>query len=131
MAAPFVPAPGPGLRGDGDGDALVSWAERTAHGDRRAPGRGMLRFVFYGRVSTEDWQDPVTSRARQREQVDYASEHDEKTMTVLGLSSKREITRTSIRVRAAMAAQTREQGRYLDGRPPFFLRSGCGGRPIS
>jgi len=28
------------------------------------PGR--LRFVFYGRVSTEDWQDPVTSRARQR-----------------------------------------------------------------
>ena len=29
----------------------------------------MLRFAFYGRVSTEDWQDPVTSRARQREQV--------------------------------------------------------------
>jgi hypothetical protein len=36
-------------------------------------------------------------------------------MTVLGLSSKREITRTSIRVRTAMAAQTR-QGRYLGGR---------------
>jgi hypothetical protein len=29
-------------------------------------------------------------------------------MTVLGLSSKREITRTSIRVRTAMAAQMRE-----------------------
>jgi site-specific DNA recombinase len=29
--------------------------------------------------------------------VDFASEHDEKTMTGLGLSSKREITRTSIR----------------------------------
>jgi len=141
--------------------------------------RGGLQFVFYGRVSTEDWQDPVTSRARQLEQaealvrghgtivteffdagesrtvawgrrpqaaalvaqladpgrgwdavvigeyerafygsqyaamatlfehygvqlwmpetggqVDYASERDEKTMTVLGLSSKREITRT-------------------------------------
>jgi hypothetical protein len=42
--------------------------------------------------------------------VDFASEHDEKTMTVLGLSSKREITRTSIRVRTAMAVQTREQG---------------------
>jgi site-specific DNA recombinase len=27
--------------------------------------RGGLRFAFYGRVSTEDWQDPVTSRARQ------------------------------------------------------------------
>jgi site-specific DNA recombinase len=169
--------------------------------------RGGLRFVFYGRVSTEDWQDPVTSRARQREQagalvrghgvvvaeffdvgqsrtvawgrrpeaaalvaqladlgrgwdaivigeyerafygsqyaamaplfehygvqlwmpeaggrVDFASEHDERAMTVLGLSSKREVTRTSIRVRAAMAAQTREQGRYLGGRPPYGYR---------
>jgi hypothetical protein len=54
--------------------------------------------------------------------VDYQSEHDEKTMTVLGLSSKREITRTSIRVRAAMAVQTREQGRYLGGRPPYGYR---------
>ena len=55
-------------------------------------------------------------------QVDYQSEYDEKTMTVLGLSSKREITRTSIRVRTAMAAQTREQGRYLGGRPPYGYR---------
>jgi hypothetical protein len=39
-------------------------------------------------------------------------------MLALGLSSKREITRTRIRVRTAMAAQTREQGRYLGGRPP-------------
>ena len=31
--------------------------------------RGGLRFVFYERVSTEDWQDPVTSRARQWEQA--------------------------------------------------------------
>jgi hypothetical protein len=54
--------------------------------------------------------------------VDYASEHDERAMTVLGLSSKREITRTSIRVRTAMAAQTREQGRYLGGRPPYGYR---------
>jgi site-specific DNA recombinase len=171
------------------------------------PEPGWLRFAFYGRVSTEDWQDPVSSRARQREQaemlirghgvivaeffdvgltrklawacrpqsaalvaqladpdrgwdaivigeyerafygsqyaamaplfehygvqlwmpeaggrVDYASEHDEKTMTGLGLSSKREITRTSIRVRTAMAVQTREQGRYLGGRPPYGYR---------
>ena len=191
---------------------LVGWAERSAlHragspvNGGQAPGR--LRFVFYGRVSTEDWQDPVTSRARQLQQavmlvagagvitaeffdtgesrelpwarrpqaaalvaqladpdrgwdaivigeyerafygsqyaamaplfehygtqlwmpetggqVDYQSEHDEKTMTVLGLSSKREITRTSIRVRTAMAVQTREQGRYLGGRPPYGYR---------
>src|SRR5271170_1390373 len=65
MAVPFAQAPGPGL----GGDALVSWAERTARWDRRPAGRGVLRFVFYGRVSTEDWQDPVTSRARQRDQA--------------------------------------------------------------
>jgi site-specific DNA recombinase len=186
---------------------LLAWAEQS---DRSRTGRqagGSLRFAFYGRVSTEDWQDPVTSRVRQREQaaalvrghgqivaeffdagqsrtvawarrpqaavlvaaladpdrgwdaivigeyerafygsqyaamaplfehygvqlwmpetggrVDYASEHDEQTMTMLGLSSKREITRTSIRVRAAMAAQAREQGRYLGGRPPYGYR---------
>lgn len=168
--------------------------------------------MFYGRVSTEDWQDPATSRARQREQaealvrghgvivaeffdagqsrtvawgrrpeaaalvalladsgrgwdaivvgeyerafygsqyaamaplfghygvqlwmpeaggpVDYASEHDEQTMTHLRLSSKREVTRTSIRVRTAMAVQTREQGRYLGGRPPYGYRLGDAG----
>jgi len=56
-----VPAPGEG--------GLVAWAEGSRR--RRAGGavRGGLRFVFYGRVSTEDWQDPVTSRARQREQA--------------------------------------------------------------
>ncbi len=181
----------------GQAGELVAWAARSGLPESGGPVRGGLRFVFYGRVSTEDWQDPVTSRARQREQagalvrghglivaeffdvgqsrtvawgrrpeaaalvaqladpgrgwdaivigeyerafcgsqyaamaplfghygvqlwmpeaggrVDYASEHDEQAMTVLGLSSKREITRTSIRVRTAMAAQTR-QGRYL------------------
>jgi site-specific DNA recombinase len=55
-------------------------------------------------------------------QVDYGSEHDEQAMIVLGLSSKREVTRASIRVRTAMAAQTREQGRYLGWRPPYGYR---------
>jgi site-specific DNA recombinase len=51
------------------GDMLALWAEATGH--RRAAGHGLgrLRFAFYGRVSTEDWQDPVTSRARQRDQA--------------------------------------------------------------
>ncbi len=185
---------------------LAAWAERSRRRRTGGPAPGGLRFAFYGRVSTEDWQDPVTSRVRQREQVgalvrshgviaaeffdvgqsrtvawgrrpqaaalvaaladpgrgwdaivvgeyerafygsqyaamaplfehygaqlwmpeaggrvDFASEHDEQAMTVLGLSSKREITRTSIRVRTAMAAQTR-QGRYLGGRPPYGYR---------
>jgi DNA invertase Pin-like site-specific DNA recombinase len=60
--------------------------------------------------------------------VDYTSEHDEHAMTVLGLSSKREVTRTSIRVRTAMAVHVREQGRYLGGRPPYGYRWAMAGR---
>jgi site-specific DNA recombinase len=51
-------------------DALVAWAEESGRRRAGGPARGGLRFVFYGRVSTEDWQDPVTSRARQREQAE-------------------------------------------------------------
>ena len=47
--------------------------------------------------------------------VDWHAEDHEQTMRALGLSSKREITRTRIRVRTAMAAQTREQGRTWAG----------------
>src|SRR5882724_2173559 len=49
---------------------MVPWAEESGRRRARGPARGGLRFAFYGRVSTEDWQDPVTSRARQREQAD-------------------------------------------------------------
>jgi site-specific DNA recombinase len=193
-------------------DVLAAWAEGHGCHEAGIQARGRLRFAFYGRVSTEDWQDPESSRARQREQagalvrghglvvaeffdvgesrsvawgrrpqaaalvaqladpgrgwdavvvgeyerafygaqyasvaplfehygiqlwmpeaggrVDYASEHDEQAMTVLGLSSKREVTRTSIRVRTAMAVQAREQGRYLGGRPPYGYRLGDAG----
>src|SRR2546421_12269511 len=48
---------------------LVAWAEGSGRRPARGPVRGGLRFAFYGRVSTEDWQDPVTSQARQREQA--------------------------------------------------------------
>ena len=189
------------------GDVLAVWAQRTS--SRRDPGagRGAMRFAFYGRVSTEDRQDPVTSRARQRDQaavlvagrgkivaeffdagqsrtlpwtrrpqaaamvaaladpdrgwdaivigeyerafygsqyatiapllehygvqmwapevggrIDFHAEDHEQTMLALGFQSKREITRTRMRVRTAMAAQTREQGRYLGGRPPYGYR---------
>jgi DNA invertase Pin-like site-specific DNA recombinase len=201
-----LPGTAPGVGG------LAAWAERS--GRRRAEGTGCdgLRFAFYGRVSTEDWQDPESSLARQLAQaealvrghgrivanfsdvgesrtvawgrrpqaaavialladpdrgwdalvvgeyerafyasqyamvapllqhygvqlwmpeaggrVDFASEHDEQAMTHLGLSSKREVTRTSIRVRTAMATQTRDQGRYLGGRPPYGYRLGDAG----
>jgi site-specific DNA recombinase len=183
--------------GGGSGaDVLAAWAEGLGGHQGGAQARGCLRFAFCGRVSTEEWQDPESSRARQLQQavmltaghgtvvaeffnsgesrtlawarrpqaaalvaaladpdrgwdaivigeyerafygsqyalmaplfehygvqlwmpevggrVDFASEHDEQTMTMLGLSSKREVTRTSIRVRTAMAVHTREQGR--------------------
>jgi site-specific DNA recombinase len=51
------------------GDGLAAWAERTGRRAVTGPVRGRLRFAFYGRVSTEDHQDPVTSRARQRDQA--------------------------------------------------------------
>ena len=64
------------MRGvDGDagrragGDVLAAWAEGLGRRQKGKPERGLLRFAFYGRVSTEDWQDPVTSRARQLQQA--------------------------------------------------------------
>ena len=50
-------------------DSLLAWAERSGHQRAAEPCTGGLRFAFYGRVSTEDRQDPVTSRARQRDQA--------------------------------------------------------------
>ncbi len=204
-AAPMGVLPAGGVRSGGD--MLASWAEGLDRDRAGVGGRGCLRFAFYGRVSTEDWQDPVTSRARQLAQavmltagqgvivaeffdagesrtlawtrrpqtaalvaaladpdrgwdaivigeyerafygsqyasmaplfehygvqlwmpevggrVDWHAEDHEETMLALGLSSKREIIRTRIRVRTAMAAQTLEQGRYLGGRPPYGYR---------
>ena len=57
-------------------------------------------------------------------QVDWRAEDHEQTMLALGFQSKREITRTRMRVRTAMAAQTREQGRYLGDWPPYGCRPG-------
>jgi site-specific DNA recombinase len=55
----------PGMAAAGQaagGDMLTRWAEATGRRRATGPGAGRLRFAFYGRVSTEDWQDPVTSR---------------------------------------------------------------------
>src|SRR5262249_23949775 len=47
--------------GGAGGGLVASWAERLA-GRARNDARGCPRVAFYGRVSTEDCQDPVTSR---------------------------------------------------------------------
>ena len=49
-------------------DVLAAWAQSLT-GQTAGRRRGCLRFAFYGRVSTEDWQDPVTWRARQVQQA--------------------------------------------------------------
>jgi site-specific DNA recombinase len=50
-------------------DTLILWAERSGRRRAEAPDRRGLQFASYGRVSTEDHQDPVTSRARQLDQA--------------------------------------------------------------
>ncbi|MGY5118499.1 recombinase family protein [Streptomyces sp. 900105755] len=54
--------------------------------------------------------------------VDPQTAGQEELMILLGILSKREIARARIRVRAAMTVQTRDQGRYLGGRPPYGYR---------
>jgi hypothetical protein len=63
-AAPMGMIAAGGQRPDGmrGAEGLASYRGETR-------GRRCLRFAFYGRVSTEDWQDPVTSRARQLQQA--------------------------------------------------------------
>jgi site-specific DNA recombinase len=95
---------------------VVGEYERAFYGSQYAMVAPLLQ--HYG---VQLWMPEAGGR------VDFASEHDERAMTHLGLSSKREIARTSIRVRTAMATQAREQGRYLGGRPPYGYRLGDAG----
>jgi site-specific DNA recombinase len=57
----------PGSGAGPGADVLAVWAKESHR--RTAEPAGRLRFALYGRVSTEDWQDPVTSRVRQCEQA--------------------------------------------------------------
>ena len=91
------------------------WKAIVIREDERAfyGGQYALMVPLFEHYEVQLWPPEAGGR------VDYSSEQDERTMTVLGLSSKREIVRTSIRVRTAMAVQTRNQGRCLGGRPPY------------
>jgi site-specific DNA recombinase len=89
---------------------VVGKYERAFYGSQYA-----LMAPLFEHYGVQLWMPEAGGR------VDYGCEHDERTMTMLGLSSKRAIARTSIRVRTAMAEQTR-QGRYLGGRPPYGYR---------
>jgi len=54
--------------------------------------------------------------------VDPASEAHDLVMSVFGGMSKGERNRIKIRVRSAMQAQAKVEGRYLGGRPPYGYR---------
>ena len=93
-------------------DAIVIGEyERAFHGGQHASMAPL--FEHYG---IQLWTPEVGGR------IDFHAEDHEETMLALGLQSKREIARTRIRVRTAMATQTREQGRYLGARPPYGYR---------
>jgi hypothetical protein len=103
-------------RAGGSGPGVERGRERAFYGNQYALMAPLLE--HYG---IQLWMPEVGG------QVDWHAEDHEQTMLALGLSSKREITRTRIRVRTAMATQTREQGRYLGGRPPYGYRLGDAG----
>jgi site-specific DNA recombinase len=87
---------------------VIGEYERAFYGSQDASIAPL--FEHYG---IQLWTPEVGGR------IVYDAEEHEQLMVSLGLQSKREITRTRIRVRTAMAAQAREQGRYLGGRPPY------------
>lgn len=59
--------------------------------------------------------------------VDLDSPVLEALMVLLGAQAQREVVRARYRVKAAMAAQVRSQGRFLGGRPPYGYRLADGG----
>ena len=86
---------------------VIGEYERAFYGGQYASMAPL--FEHYG---IQLWTPEVGGR------IDFGAEDHELTMMALGLQSRREIARTKIRVRTAMAAQTREQGRTLAaGRP--------------
>jgi len=192
--------------------SFESWLEVPQTVRRRGrstagPGQGGLRFAFYGRISTVEYQDPLSSRAWQAEAagrvitgrgrivaeffdagasrslpwarrpqatallaaaedpdrgfdavvvgeferafaggeaqvviallasfgvqvwlpeargpVDLGRPEHQALLMMLGHQAEREVLRNRFRTSAAMAAQVREQGRNLGGRPPFGYR---------
>ncbi len=97
---------------DREFDAVViGSSERAFHGNQFAAMAPL--FEHYG---VEVWVPELGGA------VDPQTAGQEELMILLGILSKREIARARIRVRAAMTVQTRDQGRYLGGRPPYGYR---------
>jgi hypothetical protein len=100
-AAVVVQAAEFGVLGGVQGATQLPVGQRAFYGSQYASMAPL--FEHYG---IQLWMPEVGG------EVDWHAEDHERTMLALGLSSKREIARTRIRVRTAMATQTLEQGRY-------------------
>ncbi|MEV6108527.1 recombinase family protein [Streptomyces sp. NPDC051940] len=106
------------LRDPGRGfDAVViGEPQRTFYGDQF--GNTFPLFVHF---NVPLWVPEVGGA------IDPENEAHDLVMSVFGGMSKGERNRIKIRVRTAMASQTRLEGRFLGGRPPYGYRLGDAG----
>ena len=75
-----------------------------------------LTFPVFAHYGVELWVPEVGGA------IDPGSDAHDLVMSLYGGMSKGERNRIKIRVRAAMAAQARTEGRFLGGRPPYGYR---------
>ncbi len=80
-----------------------------------------LTFPLFEHYQVELWVPEVGGR------IDPGSDAHDLVMSLYGGMSKGERNRIKIRVRTAMAAQAKQEGRFLGGRPPYGYRQGDAG----
>jgi hypothetical protein len=111
---------------------LLAWAERTGRRPAAQPGRGTLRFAFCGRVSTEDYQDPVTSRARQPGQAGaLVAGHGQIVACFFDIGQSRVLAWARRPQAAALAAALAGPGRGWDAWCGGCSRSGFAGHSVA
>ncbi|MER5526424.1 hypothetical protein ABT075_17770 [Streptomyces sp. NPDC002677] len=86
---------------------VIGSSERAFYGNQFA-----TMAPLFGHYGIEMWVPELGGA------VDPQTAGQEELMILLGILSKGEIARARIRTRTAMTVQTRDQGRYLGGRPP-------------
>lgn len=90
---------------------VIGEYERAFYGDQFTQLSAMLDYF-----GVQLWLPEAGGR------VDLGDPMHRALVTVLGAQSQWEVLRSRHRVLAAMCTQTREQGRYLGGRPPYGYR---------
>jgi site-specific DNA recombinase len=96
--------------------ALIGEPQRAFFGNQYG-----LTFPVFAHYKVQLWVPEVGGP------IDPESEAHDLVMSVFGGMSKGERSRIKIRVRAAMSAQAKVEGRYLGGRPPYGYQLGDAG----